>query len=598
MIIPTKTIKLFPNNKPWISKSIKDLLNEKKIAFQAGNKKERKVVQTKLQGEIRKAQKEYKEKVEEQFKTGRTKDAWNGIKMITGETKKKARSCQMKFEEQAAFSDQLNDFYCRFERSDLDGAVDNVVKQLDERIEDKKEEQDFEIHGNAVKSLFLKLNIRKAVGPDGISGRLLKLCASELCNVFCKIFNWSLKTCSVPGIWKNSTVCPVPKKKNTTTLNDYRPVALTSIVMKCFEKLVLRHLLTFVHQHLDPFQFAYKPHRGTDDAILTLLHKAFFHLNTPGSFVRILFIDFSSAFNTIQPHLLAMKLLDLNVCPKLTLWIVNFLRNRTQSVRFQSALSSERSTSTGAPQGTVLSPVLFTLYTNDCRGTDKTPLIKYSDDSAILDMSNSDSVYFEEIKKFCNWCKENYLDLNVNKTKEMLIDFRKNPVTVPDVMIDDKCVERVNEYKYLGMIVDDKLVFDINVSKIHKNCQSRIFCLQKLRNIGVDPVILETYYRCCVESLLTTTFMCWYGNLGVKSKRVLSDVVNVCSKVIGRKQKGMQELYDMRVERKARKIVSDDSHVLAKYYELLPSGRRFRTLRAKSRAQKTFIPRSIQLLNK
>ena len=212
-------------------------------------------------------------------------------------------------------------------------------------------------------------------------------------------------------------------------------------------------------------------------------------------------------------------------------------------------------------------------------------------------MSNSDSIYFSEIKKFCSWCKDNYLDLNVSKTKEILIDFRKNPQPVPNLLIDDEPVERVSEYKYLGMVVDDKLVFDNNVTKIHKSCQSRIFCLQKLRNVGVNPLILQSYYRCCVESLLTASFMCWYGSLGVKSKRMLNDVVNVCSKVIGRKQIGMQELYDRQVKRKARKIASDDSHVLAKYYELLPSGRRFRSLRVKTRAQKTFIPRSITLLN-
>ena len=101
---------------------------------------------------------------------------------------------------------------------------------------------------------------------------------------------------------------------------------------------------------------------------------------------------------------------------------------------------------------TVLSPVLFTLYTNDCRGTEKTPLIKYSDDSAILDMSNSDSVYFAEVKKFCSWCEENFLDLNVNKTKEILIDFRKNPETVPDLMINDECVERVNDLNTWGWL--------------------------------------------------------------------------------------------------------------------------------------------------
>ena len=102
------------------------------------------------------------------------------------------------------------------------------------------------------------------------------------------------------------------------------------------------------------------------------------------------------------------------------------------------------------PSGTVLSPILFTLYTNDCQGTTKTPIVKYSDDTAIEDLSNSDSVYFSKVHKFSAWCKENYLDLNIVKTKEMVVDFRKNPPPVPELIIDDVAVERVAEYRYLG----------------------------------------------------------------------------------------------------------------------------------------------------
>ena len=140
------------------------------------------------------------------------------------------------------------------------------------------------------------------MGPVNISARLLKMCASELCGIYCRVFNWSLKECYIPSAWKSSIICPVPKKKSPTTLNDYRHVALTSLFMKCFEKIVSQHLLTFTSQQQDTFQFAYKSHRGVDDAILTLLHKAFLHLDKPGSFSRVLFIDFSSAFNTIQPR--------------------------------------------------------------------------------------------------------------------------------------------------------------------------------------------------------------------------------------------------------------------------------------------------------
>ena len=372
MLISTKIVKVFPNNKTWISKSIKSALNEKKIAFQTGDRAERRRVQAKLTRELREGKREYRAKVEKQFQTLNMADAWDGLKTLTGEKKNKSRGSHMTTEQEVKFSNELNDFYCRFERDDLGEDINSVVLELKEKISECEEGKDFEINASVVESLFTKLNVKKAAGPDSISGKLLKVCASQLCSVFANLFNWSLRECCVPSVWKNSVICPVPKKKNPSSLNDYRPVALTSIVMKCFEKLVLRRLLTFTNEHLDPLQFAYKPHRGTDDAFLTVLHNAFLHLDKAGSYVRMLFIDFSSAFNTIQPHLLALKLLHLDVNPKLILWIVNFLLHRSQSVRFQNSISSQRHTSTGAPQGTVLSPALFTLYTNDCQGTTKT----------------------------------------------------------------------------------------------------------------------------------------------------------------------------------------------------------------------------------
>ena len=91
------------------------------------------------------------------------------------------------------------------------------------------------------------------------------------------------------------------------------------------------------------------------------------------------------------------------------------------------------------------------------------------------------------------------------------------------------------------------------------------------------------YYKCCIESLLTVSLVCWYGSLCVRSKCVLSDVV-VVTIVMGVKQVGMQELYERQALKKARQISNDESHVLAQCYELLPSGRRFRNFKVKARA--------------
>ena len=114
---------------------------------------------------------------------------------------------------------------------------------------------------------------------------------------------------------------------------------------------------------------------------------------------------------------MASKLLKIDINPRLILWIVDFLVNRPQKFRHQAVLSSSRSVSTGSPQGTVPSPILFILYTNDCTGTDTTPIIKYS----------------AEVERFSNWCRDNSLDLNVKKTKKMLTDLRKAPAVILDL---------------------------------------------------------------------------------------------------------------------------------------------------------------------
>ena len=157
--------------------------------------------------------------------------------------------------------------------------------------------------------------------------------------------------------------------------------------------------------------------------------------------------------------------LDVNV--RLILWIVDFLVNHSQTVRHHAALSSSHSISTGSPQGTVLSPILFTLCTNDSTGTDTKPIIKYFDGSAVEELSNSDSVYFVEVERFSNWCRNNSLGLNIKKTKEMFNDFT-NPPVIPDLFTDGVKIERVSEYKQLGTVLDNKLNFNKNTYCIHK----------------------------------------------------------------------------------------------------------------------------------
>ena len=135
------------------------------------------------------------------------------------------------------------------------------------------------------------------------------------------------------SIVEKSTIIPIPKNSKPKEMNDLWPVAMTSIHMKCLEKLIITRLLPDVTELLDERHFAYHPHKSTEDAVLTMLNGIYEHLEHAGTYVKIMFVDFTNAFNTIQPHLLVTKLINLNVDPTIISWIYNFLLNRCQQVK-------------------------------------------------------------------------------------------------------------------------------------------------------------------------------------------------------------------------------------------------------------------------
>ncbi len=126
-------------------------------------------------------------------------------------------------------------------------------------------------------------------------------------------------------------------------------------------------LRSLVGPELDPLQFTYQSCIGVDDAIIYLMHRSYLHREDVGSAVRIMFFDLSSAFNTIWPLLLEGKPLRARVDCHLATWIINYLSDRPLYLRLQNCVSDMVVCSTGAPQGTVLAPFLFTLYTSDFR---------------------------------------------------------------------------------------------------------------------------------------------------------------------------------------------------------------------------------------
>ncbi len=165
---------------------------------------------------------------------------------------------------------------------------------------------------------------------------------------------------------KKSTIVPIPKKNKITCLNDWRPIALKPIFSKCFEKLIRDCICSVLPASLDPLKFAYRSNRSTDDAIAFTLHTALSHLENKNTYVRMLLVDYTAAF---MPATLVAKLQTLGLNKSLCSWILVFLTGRSQVVRMCNNTSSPLILNTGAPQGCILGPLLYSLYTHECIAT-------------------------------------------------------------------------------------------------------------------------------------------------------------------------------------------------------------------------------------
>jgi len=271
--------------------------------------------------------------------------------------------------------------------------------------------------------------------------------------------------------------------------------------MKILEKIIKNEILTAIEGKLDPLQFAYQAGKDVEDAKIFILNALYKHLEKPNAHARLLFGDFSSAFNHMQPCLLIEGLIsDFKLPHELVLLILDFLTNRQQRVIVNGHLSDTVVTNTGSPQGCVLSPILYILYSDSCRSScDSSFLVKFSDDTVLLSLlQGAQHNHGVAFPAFVDWCKDNFLELNASKTKEM-IDFKCDKKAFTESVIDRDKIEIVSSYKYLGTVFDNQLKLDVNTEALVKRGQQRTHLLRMLNSFSVSPVLTifnEHIYWC------------------------------------------------------------------------------------------------------
>lgn len=363
---------VFPNQKPWFNGNIKQKITKRQEAFKSGDQREYKKARYELQKSIRAAKRAYSQKLERFYLSDNTCSMWQGIQAVTNYKKIVPATDPL----DVTLPDSLNTFYTRFDRMNTDTPSKAFCNPTDTV---------FQVTPTQVLKALRQVNHHKAVGPDGVPPRVLKACAEQLTGVYVDICLLVSKPSSIPPYFLIFHHCTSFKKAKSIHPERLQASGTHTSHMKCLEKLVLTHINHMVPGTIDPLQFAYRPNRSVDDAVAFALHHTLQHLDSRGTYVRTLFLDYSSAFNTIRPGRLTEKLTDLGVPTPTCNWILDFLTERPQVVRMGRRVSAELIISTESPQGCCLNPKLFTLYTHDCVSTQgNTIIIKYADDTTIL----------------------------------------------------------------------------------------------------------------------------------------------------------------------------------------------------------------------
>ena len=346
------------------------------------------------------------------------------------------------------------------------------------------------------------------------SSKIYKFIVNEIASPINMIFNKIIENGLYPDVLKRACVTPVFKSGDKHNASNYRPINSLNILNTIIEKLLSRRINEFLKLHniITDCQYGFRSGYSTNDAVIKLLHEAHFSLNH-GRCCGVVSLDLSKAFDTVDHSILLSKLYNCGVRGVTYNILKSYLTNRTQFVAVNGIISSERPIDVGVPQGSVLGPLLFSLYVNDIPNIlEKANVIMYADDTTLFyshdNINNVYEILNYNLAKIDKWLMANYLTLNVDKTNYILITNKRLPnIHEHSIAIRDKVVERKSKITFLGVTIDDKLRFKDHINLVCNKVSKSLGVINKLNYLPKN--ILKSLYYTLIFPYLIYCILAW-----------------------------------------------------------------------------------------
>ncbi len=385
----------------------------------------------------------------------------------------------------------FNDFYSRI-AADLDNKLPQANANFKPTLPKIKSKFTLETLTNYDVLVAIEaLKPKKSFSEDCISNKLIKCLKYELLTPLKILFEKCLVTGTFPEVWKNSKLIPLYKKGPKHDPGNYRPISLLPVLSKVFEKFLCKKIYDYFESKklFSKNQHGFRAGRSTTTALTDFLS----NITTKKPYCAVM-IDFSKAFDTIQPKIMAAKLRNYGFSQTLCKLILNYLTNRKQFVYLDGTKSKKiQAAEIGTPQGSCLSPLLFIIYINCFQPNAK--FLLFADDTAIIFYGKDRAELERNIKNGLNYCdqyfKYNRLSINVKKT------FFLSNTDIDCPKINDQEIVRIsnmNQFKYLGVEISGFPKISNHISSVLNKLQKGLIALHRIKKATTFTCRKEVYF--------------------------------------------------------------------------------------------------------